>query len=555
LVPLAALLLAVAWAVEEAAKDSGTAEISKDNDEEGDEEGHEDEEEQEAVMTLKSSNFDDVVAKSERVLVEFYAPWCGHCKALEPEYKQAAEQMKAEGLSTVLAKVDATEESQVAGRYDVSGYPTLIYFVGGKQVQKYEGERTTKGIKAWLTKREKPDVQTISKEDQTKFGEDTPEGEFSMVAHVKEQSARGKAYMQAANEHLIDFEAATIRKALIPLPKSADPKADARLTFYRPNFAAPDELRIPFTGSWTSKNIAKWAKASIYPTVLSKFEPAKLTSTILEDMGWSGFVVALVDDANLDDEEADKAIKQKMREQLVELAQVEKKWKFVVAEISETEESHLEQLGAQKSSLPMLSVVADGKKYVLAGDDMVKAGAAKDFLTAVKSKKVKPHYKSAATPSPEVDSNEVTVLVGETFEKHVLDSKKDVFVEFYAPWCGHCKKLTPVWEELARKSKDAGWKDRGLVIAKMDATENECEEQVTGFPTLVLYPAVKSERKFRQKLTYSGARELAPMVDFLLENSKNLDGIEDSSRGDEKKPKSMVERELEKKKRKKEQEL
>jgi len=69
----------------------------------------------------------------------------------------------------------------------------------------------------------------------------------------------------------------------------------------------------------------------------------------------------------------------------------------------------------------------------------------------------------------------------------------------------------------------------------MDATENECEEQVTGFPTLVLYPAVKSERKFRQKLTYSGARELAPMVDFLLENSKNLDGIEDTSRGDEKK--------------------
>jgi len=280
-----------------------------------------------------------------------------------------------------------------------------------------------------------------------------------------------------------------------------------------------------------------------------------VTSKILEEMGWSGYVVALVDDANLDDEEADKAIKQKMREQFVELAQTEKKWKFVVAEISETEESHLEQLGAKKSSLPMLSVVADGKKYVLTGDEMVKPGAAKDFLTAVKSKKVKPQYKSAATPSPEVDSNEVTVLVGETFEKHVLDSKKDVFVEFYAPWCGHCKKLTPVWEELARKSKDAGWRDRGLVIAKMDATENECEEQVTGFPTLVLYPAVKSERKFRQKLTYSGARELAPMVDFLLENSKNLDGIEDSSRGDEKKPKSMVERELEKKKRKKEQEL
>jgi len=382
-----------------------------------------------------------------------------------------------------------------------------------------------------------------------------------MVAHVKENSARYKAFMKASSEHLLDFEVAIIRKAVVALPESADPKADARLTFYRPNFTAPDEFSIAFTGSWTASNIAKWAKASIYPTVFNKFEPEKLSSKMLEEMGWSGYVVALVDDLSLDEEEADKAIKQKMQEQLIELAQVEKKWKFVVAEITEIEEMQLEQLGAKKSSSPMLSVVchncgslAGWHKYILAGDEMVKPGATKDFLNKVKAKKAKPQYKSASIPSPEVDENGVTTLVGETFEKHVLDSKKDVFVEFYAPWCSHCQKLTPIWEELARKSKINGWKDKGLVIAKMDATENEFDEEAPGLPTLVLYPAVKSERKFKQKLYYEGDRELAPMVDFLLENAKNLDGVEDTDAG-EKKPKTMVEREFEKKKRKKKHEL
>jgi protein disulfide-isomerase A6 len=49
----------------------------------------------EAVIELNQANFDDLVMRSKDIwIVEFYAPWCGHCKALEPEYKQAAENLK-----------------------------------------------------------------------------------------------------------------------------------------------------------------------------------------------------------------------------------------------------------------------------------------------------------------------------------------------------------------------------------------------------------------------------------------------------------------------------
>ncbi|CAG9766876.1 unnamed protein product [Ceutorhynchus assimilis] len=86
------------------------------------------------VVHLISSNFDTVLKESASVLVMFYAPWCGHCKRMKPEYETAAAQMKDEGIGGVLAAVDATKEPSIATRYNVKGYPTVIYFAYGEQM-------------------------------------------------------------------------------------------------------------------------------------------------------------------------------------------------------------------------------------------------------------------------------------------------------------------------------------------------------------------------------------------------------------------------------------
>merc|ERR1712183_571794 len=118
--------------------------------------------------------------------------------------------------------------------------------------------------------------------------------------------------------------------------------------------------------------------------------------------------------------------------------------------------------------------------------------------------------KNSGSDDGKAEIQKVTLLDAKNFEESVKSGVS--FVKFFAPWCGHCKRLAPTWEELARKYEG----NSGVVIAHVDcaAADNTnrplCDAQgVNGFPTLNIYKeGVKAEE-------YNGKRDLAELEKFV----------------------------------------
>ncbi|XP_076361800.1 protein disulfide-isomerase A6 homolog CaBP1 [Tachypleus tridentatus] len=101
------------------------------------------------VVELTDSNFDETVMESEDMwLVEFYAPWCGHCKNLAPHWAEAATELKGK---VKLGAVDATVHTILANKYGIQGFPTIKYFPAGAKddAEEYDGGRTASDIINW----------------------------------------------------------------------------------------------------------------------------------------------------------------------------------------------------------------------------------------------------------------------------------------------------------------------------------------------------------------------------------------------------------------------
>lgn len=103
-------------------------------------------------------------------------------------------------------------------------------------------------------------------------------------------------------------------------------------------------------------------------------------------------------------------------------------------------------------------------------------------------------------------------MVGKTFDELVKNSDKDVLVEFYAPWCGHCKQLAPIYDAVAKKLLH----NKNILIAKMDSTANEVPGvNIKGFPTIKFYPNGKKN----SPLDFEGDRTEEGFLKYLKEKT------------------------------------
>ncbi|XP_021344437.1 protein disulfide-isomerase A5-like [Mizuhopecten yessoensis] len=106
----------------------------------------------ENLRFLTTDSFDGFMKEHSSVLVMFYAPWCGHCKAMKPAYGEAAAILNGQEIDGVLAAVDATLEPNLASKFGVKGYPALKYFKDGKEAFDYKMGRTTDNLVSFMKK-------------------------------------------------------------------------------------------------------------------------------------------------------------------------------------------------------------------------------------------------------------------------------------------------------------------------------------------------------------------------------------------------------------------
>ncbi|KAK7204280.1 thioredoxin-like domain-containing protein [Myxozyma melibiosi] len=168
----------------------------------------------------------------------------------------------------------------------------------------------------------------------------------------------------------------------------------------------------------------------------------------------------------------------------------------------------------------VIQEIESNLKYVYDQATELTAEGLEEFLESYHAGSLSPKIKSQE--APEVQDGPVVIVTANTYDELVLDEDKDVLIEFYATWCGHCKRLAPIYEELG----EIFWSDEALkskiTVAKVDTPENDVPDEIRGFPTIKLYPAGDKSNP----IEYEGDRTLESLNDFIRENGKyHVDGL------------------------------
>eukprot|EP01055_Gregarina_sp_Pseudo9_P005549 Gregarina_sp_Pseudo_9__5548@NODE_737_length_2294_cov_84_345898_g693_i0_p1_GENE_NODE_737_length_2294_cov_84_345898_g693_i0NODE_737_length_2294_cov_84_345898_g693_i0_p1_ORF_typecomplete_len475_score144_99Thioredoxin/PF00085_20/2_4e29Thioredoxin/PF00085_20/1_6e03Thioredoxin/PF00085_20/0_0062Thioredoxin/PF00085_20/1_4e23Thioredoxin_6/PF13848_6/28Thioredoxin_6/PF13848_6/1_3e07Thioredoxin_6/PF13848_6/1_8e21Thioredoxin_6/PF13848_6/4_9e02Thioredoxin_6/PF13848_6/0_031Calsequestrin/PF01216_17/8_8e18Calseq len=440
-----------------------------------------------AVVTLTTGNFASFIKENPVSLVKFYAPWCGHCKKLAPAYEAAAAELK-EKNGPPLAEVDATIESDLAKEYGVQGFPTLFLFRNGK-AEPYNGGRTQAAIVEWVTRMTGPAVtQVKSREEAQKKAEEAAVYFYAVVK--SKDSSEYKAYDAVASAErlkgtfFVEIDSTLSEPSKVTVYRKNEESATVKVASKEQLSAWVSNEAIPYFGQVNGENYATYAARS-------------------NNWFWFGGDV----------EEYEK--------HGPTIRKVSKNYRtdfnFVWLD-TDTLKGHAENALGMKE-FPGVTVVWEESKYKFDGQWTEKALT--KFIEAVKAGKAKKFLKTE--PIPESNDEAVKVVVGQQFSEMVLQKDKDVFLKIYAPWCGHCKKIAPAWEELAERTKNS----KHFMVAKFDGTANEPDVpgfDFHGFPTLYF---IKAGTK--TPIAYDGERTVEAFLDFAKKNAAYSLTVQESS--------------------------
>ncbi|KAK7595556.1 hypothetical protein V9T40_013381 [Parthenolecanium corni] len=446
------------------------------------------------VLQLTDDDFDSTLSQFETSLVMFYAPWCGHCKRLKPDFEKAAQILSKNDPPITLVKVDCTESGKsTCNNHGVSGYPTVKIFRYGKFVKEYTGPRNADGIVKYMKAQVGPGSKVISSVED--FNKVTSKDDVVIVGFFKKDSDLKSTFMNLADKlrEKVAFAHTTEESVL----SAANVKSEG-IRLYRPKVLANkfESSEIDFTGSNALFELEAWVKENYHGLAGHR------TTENTEDFK-APLVVAYF---NVDYVKNPKGTNYWRNRVLKVAKQFKDKFSFAVS-AKDDFQHELNEFGFDyvPSEKPLICA-RDANKQKFVMKDEFSIENLEKFMQELSEGKLSPYLKSEDVPAD--NSAPVKVAVAKNFDEVVANNGKDTLIEFYAPWCGHCKKLVPIYDELGEKLKD-----ENVAIVKMDATANDVPAgfDVRGFPTLYWVPKDSKNKPVR----YEGGRELDDFIKYI----------------------------------------
>ena len=451
-----------------------------------------------SITELTGSTLDQFIADNEYTFVEFYAPWCGHCKNLVPVYAKFPQAAKVLDVDLKIAKIDASEYKEDIRKYGIKGFPSLRFFIDGAMtVLELKEMPTPESLTEWVRKKLLPPFVELSTE-------------ADVAAHIENgNSIVGFSAGSSDDAFAAAFAGATRSVDDTPVALVTGPNADAIAK------AVGVAAELPATALFTPGS--KFAKPyHIYDGDLkntSTFMDFVADSTTPLVESWGTYGRKLMKGAGppfaalVFAEQASDDVWEFARQTYGDVAVVQ-------VDISgpRANAKLLDAFGrgADKEAITVVKVKGMTKfKYEPNHIDSIEN--LKAFIEGIKDGSIEAKLKSAEPPAkPTVGG--LTTIVGTTFKDIILDPTKHALVEFYAPWCGHCKNLVPIYEKVAKRFEDTD----NVVVAKCDATLNEVDGiYVKSFPTIKYFGPDNEEQD------YKGGRTADDFIAFLQEKSSS----------------------------------
>ncbi|EGD79294.1 hypothetical protein PTSG_09710 [Salpingoeca rosetta] len=487
------------------------------------------------VLHLNDKTFAKHLQRKTDMLVMFYAPWCGHCKALKPKYQEAATELKQLGVKRRLAALDANApEGRMTGpQYGVKGFPTLLYFENGELRTAYEGKREKDAIVAFMQNPDKAPAATAPEPETT--WEDEP----SDVVHITGQNAFSERLAQE-DSALVMFYAPWCGHCKAfkgPFTEAAaEVKAKGHGTLVAVDCTKPENRDVcgeyDVKGFPTVKHFVKGSVNKDYPNARTK-------QGVLDFMADPNAPPPPPPPAEVPWSETDTDVVH-LTGPTFEAATKKKKHALVFF--------YAPWCGHCKRAKPEMDKAAatlkDNRKVMFAAvdctapenDDLCSENDVSGFPTIkyFKFGKVKDEYKGARTaegfveymrdpdnrpppPAPpkpfSQEAPQVDHLTAASFDDHIK-SHDHTLVFFFAPWCGHCKKAKP---EVAAAADRLASKNT-LSMAAVDCTVETplCSRfSIRGYPTIKHF-----KRGDTDGTDYRGGRSAESFVNFLQNANK-----------------------------------